>query len=108
MPRLIPYLIFFAIGFLVAAMLFRRRNSDDEPSSDFEKRYRELLSRYRDLTRKLGEDDDRQQPPSPEIRQASRYRQTLWDVRGMLQHPDGLPPDKAQSALEEIERALEE
>ena len=94
--KFIPYLLVLAFGFLVGALLFRR--PETPASDDWEKKYRDLLSRYGDPTRKFQQDGD--------YEKASRYRQTLWDVRGMLKHPEGLSPQQAKTALEEIDTAL--
>ena len=102
--RLIPYLLAFAIGFFVGMLLFRRKE-ERIATSQWEAKYRDLLDRYRDLTRKLQGDDGA--PREPHML-ASRYRQTLWDVRGVLLNAQGVSPEKARSAVAEIDEALRE
>ena len=89
----------FAFGFFVSLMLFQRKERE-EP--EWEEKYHDLLGKYRDLTRQLNENS------GGEIteKRLSRYRQTLWDVRGMLMRPENLTSDRAQTAVTEIDDAL--
>ncbi len=99
--RLLPFLFVFAFGFFVGMMVFVRRG-EAKGGEDWEVKYRDLYQRYRDLTQRLGKVDEHADL------KASRLRQTLWDVRGMLNDPERLSPDRARSALTEIEAALNE
>lgn len=57
--RLLPYLLSFAAGFVVGMLLLRRfEGGSSSESSEWEAKYRELLSRHRDLSRRLHEDWD--------------------------------------------------
>ncbi|MCZ6795424.1 MAG: hypothetical protein O7J95_17615 [Planctomycetota bacterium] len=57
--RLLPYLLAFAAGFVVGVLLLRRfEGGSSSESSEWEKKYRELLTHYRDLTRRRHEDCD--------------------------------------------------
>jgi hypothetical protein len=101
MGRLLPYLFAFAAGFVTAMMLFRSKPGESA-GGEWEKKYHEVAQRYRELTHKLKSIDQEAE------RKANRYLQTLWDVRGLLLHPLGVTPERAASALAEIDTALKE
>jgi hypothetical protein len=100
--KLVPFAFAFVLGFFVALLVFSRRRSRSAQEESWEGKYREIHERYRDLTRRLAEFDK-----DADYR-ANRLRRTLWDVRGMLVNPKGVPPERAQTAVTEIDAALKE
>ena len=101
--KLLPYLIVFAFGAVSALILSsRRRWGGGGEAMEWERKYREIHQRYRDLTGRLAEFDQ-----DSDVR-ANRLRRTLWDVRGMLGNARGVSPEGARTAVEEIDAALKE
>ena len=100
MAKLIPFVLVLGLGVFVGISLSKKLFADASGQDEWERKYRDLLVRHRELTRRLGDSD------APSESAASRLRQTLWDVKGILRDPDSISPQRARSALEEIEAAL--
>jgi hypothetical protein len=98
--KVLPYVVVFAVGVVIAVIFLSRRRAGG--GADWERKYRDILQRYRDLTGRLAEFDK-----ESDFR-ANRLRRTLWDVRGMLVNPRGMSPDSANTAVREIDTALKE
>jgi hypothetical protein len=52
LARLLPYFLSFAAGFVVAVLLFSRREAE-APDPDWEAKYRDLSRRYRELAERI-------------------------------------------------------
>ena len=100
--RLIPYLLALALGVFIGISLSRKLFAEAPGSNEWEQKYRELYARYQELTRRLGAGDQALESKT------NRMRQTLWDVQGILRNPEAVSPERARSALQEIETALED
>ena len=101
MMRLLPYVIALAAGFIACAV-FVRRDGPGGSSTDWERKYREILQRYRDLTTRLEHIDK-----TADLK-ASRLRQTLVIAAGHLREEASQSNGRASTALEIIEAGLKE
>jgi hypothetical protein len=60
MVRLIPYLFFMAVGFLLGLLAASVRGSGRADSKDLHRKYRDLERQYRELTQRLEELDEKE------------------------------------------------
>ena len=98
--RLWPFILALGVGVVLGINLSRKFAAS--PSADWEKKYRDLHARYRDLTQQMND------AGGDTNRQANRLRQTLWDIQGILRSPESVSPESARAVLDEVETALRE
>lgn len=99
--KFLPYLVAVGVG-IYLGISFGRKFSTDSNAADWERKYRDLHARYRNLTQQVNNEG------GEAGRQANRLRQTLWDIQGLLRNPESVSPESARAALQEIEAALRE
>ena len=100
MLRFLPYILLLGLGFVAGAILVRR--SGPGSNTNWEAKYREIFNRHRDLTRQLQGAEDRGDL------KASKLRQRLQEIVGILRSEEPEAATRIQVALEKTESALRE
>jgi hypothetical protein len=99
MLKLLPIILGLFVGFMLALLLLRQAGARNQ-TAKWERQYRELHGRYRNLTQRLQDVDRTAEAKS------NRLRQKLLDVGEILSRKQSDSAAQVDKALQEIKAAL--